>query len=212
MDVGNLCRLDFSSGGSRRNRRGFSVNATASGPRRIRMPLVAGAVAAVALALPLSACVPIEDEGSVDGEAVCTDLAAEVAGADMSAPVVDRWLADESGIQGVTAELCPDVASELEGLVTARFQSLEAEGERKAAEAKAEAERVAAEADAEARAEADRQSANQQQEGNSPSTNRREPFGSCSEARKAGAAPLDKGDPGYSESLDRDGDGVACEG
>lgn len=36
-------------------------------------------------------------------------------------------------------------------------------------------------------------------------------FANCSEARAAGAAPLYVGDPGYSTSLDRDGDGVACE-
>jgi hypothetical protein len=37
------------------------------------------------------------------------------------------------------------------------------------------------------------------------------PFGSCSAARAAGAAPLYAGDPGYSPSLDRDRDGAACE-
>lgn len=36
-------------------------------------------------------------------------------------------------------------------------------------------------------------------------------FKNCAEARAAGAAPLHQGDPGYSRSLDRDGDGVACE-
>jgi hypothetical protein len=29
--------------------------------------------------------------------------------------------------------------------------------------------------------------------------------------RAAGAAPLYRGQPGYSSKLDRDGDGVACE-
>jgi Excalibur calcium-binding domain len=33
----------------------------------------------------------------------------------------------------------------------------------------------------------------------------------CSEARKAGVAPLYRGDPGYAEHLDRDHDGIACE-
>ncbi len=37
------------------------------------------------------------------------------------------------------------------------------------------------------------------------------PFGNCDEARAAGAAPVHRGDPGYSTSLDGDGDGVACE-
>lgn len=36
-------------------------------------------------------------------------------------------------------------------------------------------------------------------------------YGSCAEARAAGAAPLFAGQPGYSRKLDRDGDGVACE-
>ncbi|MFC3963260.1 excalibur calcium-binding domain-containing protein [Nocardia jiangsuensis] len=36
-------------------------------------------------------------------------------------------------------------------------------------------------------------------------------YSSCKEAKAAGAAPLHRGDPGYSRGLDRDGDGVACE-
>lgn len=36
-------------------------------------------------------------------------------------------------------------------------------------------------------------------------------YGSCADARAAGAAPLRTGDPGYRSGLDRDGDGVACE-
>lgn len=36
-------------------------------------------------------------------------------------------------------------------------------------------------------------------------------YGSCADVRAAGAAPLHRGDPGYSRKLDRDGDGIACE-
>jgi hypothetical protein len=36
-------------------------------------------------------------------------------------------------------------------------------------------------------------------------------YANCSAARSAGAAPLYRGDAGYSSKLDRDGDGVACE-
>jgi len=36
-------------------------------------------------------------------------------------------------------------------------------------------------------------------------------YRSCADARAAGAAPLHRGDPGYSQKLDRDGDGIACE-
>lgn len=38
------------------------------------------------------------------------------------------------------------------------------------------------------------------------------PFRSCAAARAAGAAPVYRGDPGYSSAIDRDRDGVACEG
>ncbi len=37
-------------------------------------------------------------------------------------------------------------------------------------------------------------------------------YANCTEAREAGAAPLYRGDPGYGSHLDRDDDGVACEG
>ena len=36
-------------------------------------------------------------------------------------------------------------------------------------------------------------------------------YANCSEARAAGAAPINEGEPGYAAHLDRDGDGVACE-
>ena len=36
-------------------------------------------------------------------------------------------------------------------------------------------------------------------------------FKNCTEARNAGAAPVNRGDPGYAPHLDRDNDGVGCE-
>lgn len=36
-------------------------------------------------------------------------------------------------------------------------------------------------------------------------------YANCTEVRNAGAAPIRRGQPGYSTSLDRDGDGIACE-
>ena len=36
-------------------------------------------------------------------------------------------------------------------------------------------------------------------------------YANCAAVRSAGKAPLLRGQPGYSSSLDRDGDGVACE-
>jgi hypothetical protein len=36
-------------------------------------------------------------------------------------------------------------------------------------------------------------------------------YANCTAARAAGAAPIHRGEPGYSTKLDRDGDGIACE-
>jgi hypothetical protein len=36
-------------------------------------------------------------------------------------------------------------------------------------------------------------------------------YANCTAAREAGAAPLLRGEPGYRDAMDRDGDGVACE-
>lgn len=36
-------------------------------------------------------------------------------------------------------------------------------------------------------------------------------YPNCAAARAAGAAPIRRGEPGYSTRLDRDGDGIACE-
>jgi len=36
-------------------------------------------------------------------------------------------------------------------------------------------------------------------------------YANCAAAKAAGAAPLRRGQPGYSSALDRDGDGIACE-
>ena len=36
-------------------------------------------------------------------------------------------------------------------------------------------------------------------------------YANCAAVKAAGAAPIRRGDPGYSTSLDRDGDGIACE-
>lgn len=36
-------------------------------------------------------------------------------------------------------------------------------------------------------------------------------YKNCTEAREDGAAPIHKGEDGYADKLDRDGDGIACE-
>lgn len=37
-------------------------------------------------------------------------------------------------------------------------------------------------------------------------------YWSCADARRAGVAPMERGEPGYRAGLDADLDGVACEG
>ena len=47
----------------------------------------------------------------------------------------------------------------------------------------------------------------------SPTASATQPFyRNCDEARAAGAAPIRRGEPGYRPALDRDNDGVACDG
>ncbi|GED98496.1 excalibur calcium-binding domain-containing protein [Gordonia crocea] len=36
-------------------------------------------------------------------------------------------------------------------------------------------------------------------------------YKNCTEAREDGAAPIHRGEDGYADHLDRDGDGIACE-
>lgn len=87
-----------------------------------------------------------------------------------------------------------------------------AEEEKKAAEEQArqqaeqEAQQQAADEEAarQAQQQAEQQQAQQQQPANTYYPN-------CTAANAAGAAPIYRGQPGYSTKLDRDGDGVACE-
>jgi hypothetical protein len=44
-----------------------------------------------------------------------------------------------------------------------------------------------------------------------PATSATVYFQNCNKARRAGAAPLHSGDPGYSTKLDKDGNGIACD-
>ncbi|WP_216404848.1 thermonuclease family protein [Arcanobacterium phocae] len=86
--------------------------------------------------------------------------------------------------------------------------------EEKAKEQQAEEVRQAQEARQAEEARLQQEKQNQQQ--SSPSAPVNQPssgpyFGSCKEAKAAGAAPLYLGSPGYRSDLDRDGDGVACE-
>ena len=72
------------------------------------------------------------------------------------------------------------------------------------ASASAAAARASASAEAAAQQAAAQQAAAQQAAANTYYPN-------CAAARAAGAAPIYRGEPGYSGKLDRDGGGVACE-
>ena len=79
-----------------------------------------------------------------------------------------------------------------------------------AAAAKAAADQAAR--DAAAKAAADRAAAQAAQKAaQAPAPAPAASYANCTAAKNAGAAPLYRGQPGYSSALDRDGDGVACE-
>lgn len=78
-----------------------------------------------------------------------------------------------------------------------------------AAESTAAASKTAAAPDASATAT--REATEPDTETEPPKTGKTTPYANCTEVREAGAAPLNRGDPGYSTRLDRDGDGTACE-
>ena len=102
-------------------------------------------------------------------------------------------------------------------------KSLETLAEEKAAAEKAAAEQAAAEKAAAEKAAAEQAAAQQAaQQAAKPAPAPAAPapaapapaaayYGSCADARNAGAAPLYAGQAGYRAALDRDKDGVACE-
>lgn len=83
-----------------------------------------------------------------------------------------------------------------------------AEEEKKAAEEQA---RQQAEQQAQQQAEAEEAARQPQQQANQQQQQSNTYYPNCTAANAAGAAPLYRGQPGYSTKLDRDGDGVACE-
>ncbi len=107
------------------------------------------------------------------------------------------------GVIGATViSVCPDLAD----------VSLEQVSDRAAAIKKAK--KVAAAKAAKARRQAARQAeAERRRKEREAQQNQPAPvyYANCSEVEAAGAAPIYRGQPGYSTSLDRDQDGVACE-
>lgn len=104
-----------------------------------------------------------------------------------------------------------EILSADNGVIRVHNKAADEEAARKAEEEKKKAEEEAAQkaeeekkaAEEQARQQAEQQAQQQQQ----ASTY----YPNCTAAKAAGAAPLYRGQPGYSTKLDRDGDGVACE-
>lgn len=164
--------------------------------------------AAVLLALILGGC------GGSDGatEPVAVQPSAVESAADEATEAVEEAAADAAK----AAEEAAAKAEEAAAQASAEAQRVAAEQAAAAeAAARAEAERVAAEAAAaveaqrvaaaKVAAEAARQAAVPAEPTGSVS------YANCSAVKAAGAAPIRRGEPGYSSKLDRDGDGVACE-
>lgn len=114
----------------------------------------------------------------------------------------------EASRQAAEKEAADKAAAEQAAAEEASRQAAEQEAVEQAAAEKEAADRAAAE---QAAQEAEQQSAQEAPAPVAPAAPAAEFYGSCKEARAAGAAPLYAGDPGYRLDLDRDGDGIACE-
>ncbi len=106
-----------------------------------------------------------------------------------SAPTYDQALAT---LDATTGTICPEFAAVHQAQTAERSKRLKAEAQRRKKQERIRKEREAKLAEEEAKQQYVY-------------------FGNCTDVRNAGAAPIYAGDPGYSRTLDRDGDGVACE-
>ena len=137
---------------------------------------------------------PSEATASADAQRLSDERAAELEARAEADRIAVQQAADQAEAERVAAE---------------QAAAAQAEAERVAAEqaavvaAQLDAERVAAEQAAAAAAAAQIAA-----EDAAPSNVY---YANCAAVRDAGAAPIYRGDPGYSSKLDRDGDGVACE-
>ena len=106
----------------------------------------------------------------------------------------------------VQSQQSTDETSKTEEVSQSEEAAKQAEETRQSEEVAQQAEAARQAEEAAQQAEVARQAqANQQQAGQSAY------YANCTQAKKAGAAPLYSGQPGYSRKLDRDGDGIACE-
>ncbi|BDA65148.1 excalibur calcium-binding domain-containing protein [Actinomyces capricornis] len=126
--------------------------------------------------------------------------------------MVNHDSADAAATQSAEAEASRQAAEKEAADKAAAEQAAAEEASRQAAEQAAAEKEAADRAAAEQAAqEAEQQNAQEAPAPVAPAAPAAEFYGSCKEARAAGAAPLYAGDPGYRLDLDRDGDGIACE-
>jgi hypothetical protein len=130
------------------------------------------------------------------------DVAAEKAAAEKAA--AEKAAADKAAAEAAAAKAAADKA--------AADQAAAAKAAADQAAAKAVADQAAR--DAAAKQAADQAAAQQAAQKAAPAPAQAPAaayYANCTAAKAAGAAPLYRGQAGYSSSLDRDGDGIACE-
>ena len=109
------------------------------------------------------------------------------------------------------AEAAASASAKAEADAAATAAAQQAAAEQAAAQQKAAEEAAAQQAAAEQAAAQQNQQQSASLVGNGSESSSSAYYGSCADARAAGAAPLYQGDPGYRGALDRDKDGIACE-
>lgn len=135
-----------------------------------------------------------DDKAAADEAAA---KAAETAAAEAAKQEADRLAAEQAAQAKAAAEAAAKQA--------ARQEADRLAAEQTQAKAAADAAAKAAAADAAAKAAAEQAA---QEAAAAPAE---VSYANCTEVRAAGAAPIYRGEPGYSTKLDRDRDGIACD-
>ncbi|MDN3905539.1 excalibur calcium-binding domain-containing protein [Arthrobacter sp. YD2] len=118
------------------------------------------------------------------------------------------WMDKESSAKLVEARKQADAQRQAEEAAAAEEAQRQAEEAAAAEEAQRQAEEAAAAEEAQRQAE--ERARQQQQQGQPPVDTFT--YQNCTAVQEAGAAPIRRGDYGWQDGLDRDGDGVACAG
>ncbi|OIH85113.1 hypothetical protein BLJ79_07940 [Arthrobacter sp. UCD-GKA] len=135
--------------------------------------------------------------------------AKEAEQAKTAAAAKAKEAAEAKKVEAAESAKAKEAADAKKAKVAAAAKAKEAADAKKAKAAAAEKAKKAAEAKAALAAEKARKKKIAEAEvRKSPSSTY---YKNCTAVRNAGAAPIYRGEPGYSRKLDRDGDGIACE-